>query len=267
MGKLRRQRIFLKDAGSNSTAANARSQLHNQAVVSQLNAIGQPLVHLAVQPNVVAHVREIDTTRLHQTHNVQGGINRHVRRMLLLSQRIHHKQLNALNQFESLLRNIFCVGDISNVAYSIAVYQQLAMPYGQWGDLNSTAVKGFVVNLKSVENGCSGIGIFAEAVRHLLIQIVEHIAACKNGEMRRAVVAIRAKVVDAANVVVVGVGDDESIEVMVRRPQHLRTEIRSAINQYGFTFGAHNCRSTKSLVVLVARAAYPAFAAYLRHTG
>ena len=75
------------------------------------------------------------------------------------------------------------------------------------------------------------------------------------------------KVVDAANVVVVGVGDDESIEVMVRRPQHLRTEIRSAINQYGFTFGAHNSRSTKSLIVLVARAAYPAFAAYLRHTG
>ena len=192
-----------------------RLQFHNQAVVSQLDAMWQLLVHLVVQSYLVTHVGEIGAARLHQAHYVQGSLNGHVRRVLLVAQGIHHKHLNTPHQFERGFRNILCIGYISQIAYAIAIDEQFAMPHRQRSDLHTAAVERLVVNLKGVEDGRSGIRIVAKAVRHLLVEVAEHIAARKDGEMRRAVVAIRAQVVHAANVVVVGVGDDEGIEVAI----------------------------------------------------
>ena len=133
-------------------------------------------------------------------------------------------------------------------------------------DLNAFDFEGYArLDYVDVESGDSEIGMFDKAIGHAGADVVGNILTAVYGE--RFAVAVRPQVVEAAYMVVVYVGDKQSIEMWRAGGNHLLTEVGSAVDKYVFVLNFNQGRGSQASVARVDRGAGLAFAPYLRDAG
>ena len=189
-----------------------------------------------------------------------------MREVGFVSQGVYDEGVDALYLLEGLGRHGLAVCDISETAYPEAYDGQLEVENGQRRDLDAVDRKGLVATeLVEVELRHTGVRMLAETVRHTVAEVFGHIGTAVNREI--AVFAIWTQVVDAADVVVVAVGQQRGIEMRRAERQYLLPVIGTAVDEEAAASDIDDGRSTKSFILRVGRATDVAVAPYLRDAG
>lgn len=121
------------------------------------------------------------------------------------------------------------------------------MTDGEWDDLNAAGRERRFSNLMNIETGSSRIAMGLKAIGHTYMDVTSYFTPTIDG---KTVVggAIWAKVVDASEMVVVGVGDQKRVESWRIEAQHLLPEVRAAVNQEGMTVSINKRGRTQAFV-------------------
>ena len=159
-----------------------------------------------------------------------------------------------------VVSDFFAVGDVSQWADAEAQDGHLAMHDGDGLHLDALNHEGVgVVDGCAVEQGYARIRVLGEAVRQPLAQAVDDILTGIDREM--VVEAIGTEVVDAADMVVVDVCQQEGIDMVVGGTEHLLAEVGAAVDEDAFAAIAHDGRGAQTIVARISRATYFAIAA------
>lgn len=236
-----------------------------EAVVGELNAGGQDAAYLGVQAHAVAHVGEQGAAGLDAADNGKRLRQRHVRHVLLDAQGVDHKQGHPAQALHLLGLDGLAVGDVGQRAYAVAVDAHLVVPHGYGLHVDALGHKWILAHFVQIECGHARIQVLLKAIWHAAAYVVEHVAARIHWELV-PVFAVCPQVVDAAHVVVVDVRDEQRVDVAVAGPQHLGSEIGSAVDEQFLTLVAHYGRCAQAVVARVCRTAHLAVAVDLRHS-
>ena len=213
-----------------------------------------------VEADAVAHVGEIGLAGGDAVDDVEGGIEVHVGVVWLVAEGVDNEQGDALQALYLVIADFFAVGDICQWANAESQDGHLAMHDGDGLDLDALNHEGVgVVDSSAVEQGYSGVWILGETIWQSLTKAIDYILTGIDGEM--AVETIGTQVVDAADVVVMDVCQQQGINMVVGGTEHLLTEVGPAIDEDAFATISDNGRGAQTIVTRVGRATYLAIAA------
>ena len=188
-----------------------------------------------------------------------------MRHVFLYAQSVYHQRVHAAQGLHRLRRHLLAVGDVGERAKTEADDGQTGVHHPQRHD--DVAVDLERVERRQlvyVEGGHTGIEMLGKAVRHAVAQVAGHVGLAPDRE--RHGVAVRAQVVDAADVVVVAVRNQQSVEVWRSLQQNLLPEVGAAVDEEPVAaWSRHQSRSPEPLVARVSRGAHLAPASYLRN--
>lgn len=216
-----------------------KSPLHSQAVVGEEDALWHTEGFLGMGGDVVTHVDDIVGLVANLTGKCDGLVYGLMGSVGAVAQSVDHKQANAGKQFQSAGGNGSHVGDIGHVANAVSKDGQLAVHHLQGGNLGMVHHDRFIgLKVVQLELGHAGILVFHQAIRQALAQMGCGIGIGIYGQGTG--VAERSKVVNAAHMVVMLVGDEKGIK---RSPeieaQHLLAEIGRTVNEDVGRCGLH----------------------------
>ena len=127
----------------------------------------------------------------------------------------------------------------------------------------ANAQRFMLVYLVQLDGGHAGIAVLSKAVR----QHLEHTLTCQRVgiDIDFAELAIRADVVHASHVVVVGMGDEDAVNLAEGLRHDLLSEVRPAVDEQACGLRLNECRTAQALVVRVRAGTCMTLAADGRH--
>ena len=231
-----------------------------------MDALGHTEGFLGMGGDVVAHVDDIGGLVANLAGKCYGLVYGLMGTVGAVTESVHHKQANAGEQFQSAGGNGSHVGDIGHVANAVSKDGQLAVHHLQ-GSYIGIVHQDCVIGLEIVqlELWHSGILVFHQTIRQTLAQMGCGIGIGIYGQGTG--VAERSKVVYAAHMVVMLVGDEKGIK---RTPeieaQHLFAEIGRTVNEDVGRCGLHQCRTAQAFVPRICAGTRWAVASQIGHT-
>lgn len=174
----------------------------------------------------------------------------------------------------------FAVGDVGDAVLSVGgVYS--VPEYGQCRVHDAHGEDVYVVYVEWLEwlddvyvvCGHSGVKVFGEAVWHACAQVVCDVLGAVYGEWsgvavsERGYVAVWSEVVDASDVVVVAVCNQQGVQRGRSGSQYLLAEVGTAVDEDVGARGFDECGCAESVVARVVRCAYGAVASDLGYSG
>ena len=243
-----------------------KSPHYSQAIVCQVDALGHTERFLGMGCDVVAHVDDVGGLVANLAGKCYGLVYGLMGTVGAVTESVHHKQAHTGEQFQGAGGNGSHVSDIGHVANAVSKDGQLAVHHLQGGNLGMVHHDRFIgLKVVQLELGHAGILVFHQAIRQALAQMGCGIGIGIYGQGTG--VAERSKVVYAAHMVVMLVGDEKGIK---RSPeieaQHLFAEIGRTVNEDVSRCGLHQCRTTQALVPRVCAGARRAVASQIGHT-
>ena len=192
-------------------------------------AVGETGDDFAVEAHVVVDVCQIGLTRLDFVDNFQCFIDSEVCKMVFVTQCVDYQCVDAFEFEQFIIVDAFSVGDVGEVADAIAQDWQTTMVDYDWSDFHAVNLE-VVVGVDDVESigRHSGVEAFSEAVFKALTEFVGYVLFCVDRHF--ASLAVWAEVFDAADVVVVNVGEQNGVDVGDVVAQCLLTEIGRRID-------------------------------------
>ena len=210
--------------------------------------------------DVVAGVDEPCLTGPYPTGEGYGLVEGLVGVMGLLAQSVDDEGVTALNIGNLTLVNGFHVGDIDQRTDAVAKYGQVVVHDLEGNDVEVANAENLVlVNLVKLDGGHAWIAVLGKAVR----QHLEHaLAGYGVGiDIDFAKLAIGTDIVHAAHVVIVGVGDENAVNLAKRLRHDLLTEVGATVDEQSRLVCLNECRAAQALVVRVGAATGIALAA------
>ena len=243
------------------------SPLHCQTIVGEVDALGHTEGFLGMGGDVVAHVDDVGGLVANLTGKLYGLPNGLMGSVGTVAQSVDHKQPDTGKQFQGAGRNGGHVSNIGHVANAVSKDGQLAVHHLQGGYLGIVHHDGFIgLKIVQLKLWHAGILVFHQTIRQTLAQMGSGIGVGIDGQGTG--VAERSKVVYAAHMVVMLVGDEKGIK---RSPeieaQHLLAEIGRAVYEYVGRSGLHQCRTAQALVPRIRAGTRRAVASQIRHSG
>ena len=237
-----------------------KSDFYYLAIVGHLDISGQGGVDLCMTANVVAGVDEPRLTCPYPTGKGNGLVERLMRVMGLLTQGVDHQYLGTLNIRNLTLVDGLHIGDISQRTNAVTQYGQVVMHHLEGKDGKVANAESLVLmDLVELDGGNARIAVLGKAVwQHL-----EHaLAGYGVGiDIDFAKLTIGTDVVHAAHVVVVGVGDEDAVNLAEGLRHDLLTEVWATVDEQSRLLRLDECRTAQALVVRVGAAAGIALAA------
>ena len=245
---------------------NRKLPLHHQTIVCQVDTMRHTEGFLGMGSDVVTHVDDVGGLVANLTGKCYGLVYGLMGSMGTVAQSVDHKQANAGEQFQGAGGNGSHVGYIGHVANAVSKDGQLAVHHLQGGNLGMVHHDRFIgLKVVQLELGHAGILVFHQAIRQALAQMGCGIGIGIYGQGTG--VAERSKVVYAAHMVVMLVGDEKGIK---RSPeieaQHLFAEIGRTVKENVGRCGLHQCRTAQAFVPRVCAGARRAVASQIGHT-
>ena len=237
-----------------------------EAVVGELNAFGESERGFNGGADAVAHVGYVGDSGFHFGNDVEGLLERQVGVVFLESQGVDDQGVDSADEFQGGVGDCFCVGDVGEVAHFEANDGEAMVHDGQGHYVEVGNVEGFGGYFGYVECGHAGVGGFGEAVGHAVAQVAGNVGSAVDGESV-AHCAVGPEVVNAANVVVVAVCNEQCFEHRGALGEHLLAEVGAAVNEDVFVFIGYHRRATQAFVVVVAAAAGRTVTHDLRYSG
>lgn len=124
------------------------------------------------------------------------------------------------------------------------------MHNGERNDFKVGYGEGFCGYFGDVECWDTGVRSFGKAIRDTVTEVAGYVRSAINGEAV-AHSAIRPEVVDATDMVVVAVSDQECFEHRGALLEHLLPEIGSAVDEDVFTFVVDHCGCSQPFVMFI----------------
>ena len=188
-----------------------KSDLKHEAVVSEVEAFGEARFLDGVQAEVVTHVDEICRHGAEAAAEGDGlfyGLVRLVRRVAQCSD---DEQADAIEQRQRRVEKPCHVGEVGHIADAIPEDGQLAVHDAQGCDRERTELQAVtLLYLMQFQFRHARIAVPYQAVGETLPQVFAGIVV--SIERKVAVESERPEIIDAANVVVVLVGDEDGIQ-------------------------------------------------------
>ena len=180
------------------------------------------------------------------------------------TQGVDYQHIRTLDIGQFLVADGLHVGDIGQVTKAVAEDGQIVVHYLDGHDVDVANAQGFVlVYLVQLDGWHAGIAVLGKAVwQHL-----EHaLTGQRVGiDIDFAELAVRSYVVHAPHVVVVGMGDEDAVNLTEGLRHDLLAEVGPAVDEQACGIGLDECRTAQTLVVRVSTAARMATAADGRH--
>ena len=182
-----------------------------------------------------------------------GLVERLMRMVGLLAQGIDNQGITTLNVGQFLRGNGLHISNVSQRADAIAEDGQVVVHHLEGNNLEVANAEGFVrMNLVELDGRNTRIAMLGKAVwQHL-----KH-ALTSNGvsiDIDFAKLTIGTDIVHAAHVVVVGVGDEDAINLAEGLRHDLLTEVRTTVDEQARLGSLDECRTAQALVVRVSAA-------------
>ena len=232
----------------------------NELIVGEVDVWRECWVGGGVEADAVAHVGKVGLAGCDAADDVEGGVKMHVGVMRRVAQGIDDEHGDAVQTLNLVVCDFFAIGDVSQWADAESQDGHLAMHDGDGLHLDALNHEGVgVVDSSAVEQRYSGVWILSKTVWQSLTKAIDYILTGIDGEM--AVETIGTQVVDAADVVVVDVRQQERIDMVVGGTEHLLAKVGTAIDEDAFATISDNGRGAQTIVTRVGRATYLAIAA------
>ena len=183
----------------------------DEAVVGEFYSFGQAQRCFNGGSDAVAHVGYVGNSGLDFGYDVEGLLQRKVGVVFFEAEGVDDQGVDAADEFEGGVGYGLGVGYVGEVAHFEADYGEAVVHYGEGHNVEVGNIEGLGGDFGYVEGGHTGVGGFGEAVGHAVAQVAGHVGAAVNGEAV-AHGAVGAEVVNAANVVVVAVGNEQGFE-------------------------------------------------------
>ena len=217
-------------------------------VVGELDVGGEVAVDLFVEADVVTHVNEKGARGTDAAGEGDGIIHQLVGVMgFVETEGIDHEKFGTLEIGIFGLLDGFHVCDIGQFSDAIAEDGQFAVHHLDGEDVQVTDLQGFVgVDLMESDGGNARVSVFCEAVG----QHLQH-ALAGDGigiDIDLTKLTVGADIVHASHMVVMTVGDEDTIDLPEGLWQDLLTEVRSTVDEQTGLFGLHQHRAAGPLV-------------------
>ena len=238
---------------------------YHLTIVGHLDSGGQRGVDLGMTADVVAGMDEPRLAGPYPTGKGYGLVERLVGVMGLLAQGVDNEGVAAFDIGNLTLVDGFHIGDVGQRTDAVAQDRQVMVHDLEGNDVEVANAEGLVlVNLVELDGGNTWIAVLGKAVR----QHLEHASAGYGVgiDIDFTKLAIGTDIVHAAHVVVVGVGDEDAVNLAEGLRHDLLTEVGATVDEQARLFRLDECRAAQALVVRVGAAAGIALAADGGHT-
>lgn len=215
--------------------------------------------------HLVGDVREVGHARIYAADYFYAFLKAKVRHVRLVAQGIDYEGVDAFEQGVILFGERFTVSDVSEWTDAEAEDGELVVHDWQRRDFDAVDAEWLAFcNVVQGECGHAGIRFFGEAVGKPVDDGFGGVFAAV--DRKRAVLAVRAHVVDAAHVVVVAVCDEHGVEVRGFGAYQLRAYVWAAVDEQVFAANGEYSAGAQAVVAWVGRCARWASASNLRNT-
>ena len=236
------------------------SDFYHLTIVGHLDVGGQGGIDLCMAANVVAGVDEPGLAGPYPTRKGNSLVEGLMGVMRLLAQGVDHQGVAALEIGNLLFGNGFHVGDISQRTNAVTQNGQVVVHDLEGNDVEVANAESLVlVNLVELDGRDARIAVLGKAVwQHL-----EH-ASAGDGvriDIDFTKLTVGPDVVHAAHVVVVGVGDEDAVNLAEGLRHDLLTKVGTTVDEQSRLLRLDECRAAQTLVVRVGAATGIALAA------
>src|SRR3954447_785984 len=249
-------------------ATTSIPSLDHQPVVRRQHALWQPARPVGVV-DLVVHVGEIAPRRPDAVDPAQGHLEVGVARVRAVAERVDDPDVEALEAVQRLVREAVGVGRVGEAADAEAPALAAAVLLAEGDDLDvadpERALDRGGVDLGAPEAGLAGTAL--EGVGEARGNALEDRRVREGRDRRHDDVVDLAQVVDAVDVVGVGVGVEERVDGADAGVQALLPQVGAGVDQDAPALRLDQDRAAAALVARVGRAADGAGAADLRHAG
>ena len=238
---------------SSFLVVNTLLYLYHLTIVSHLDIGGQRGVDFCVATDVVAGMDEPRLARPYPLGKGYGLSERLMGMVGLLAQGIDHEGVAAFDIGQLLRGNGLHIGDVCQRADAIAEDGQVVVHHLEGDNVKVANAEGLVrMNLVELDGGNTRIAVLSKAVG----QHLEH-ALTGYGvgiDIDFAKLTIGTDIVHAAHVVVVGVGDEDAVNLAEGLRHDLLTEVGATVDEQARLGSLNECRTALALVVRVGTA-------------
>lgn len=219
-----------------------------------------------MQAYIVANMGQKRAMRPHSTGKSYSIVDKLMGMMRLVeAQCIDHQRFHSIEQGLILGIDGLHIGNIGKAPKAIAQNGKLPVHHLKRNDAD-------IANLK----GVAGFDFVQSDSRHARIAMLgkavgKHLQHRLAGQaigiyIDFAELAVRANIVHATHVVVVGVGNENAVDAAERLRKNLLTKVGAAVNEQSRLLSFHQYGAAQAFVLRVAALADTALAAYHRHT-
>lgn len=198
-----------------------------------MHAIWKFAFRWLMQPELVTDMGKVGCLRLRRSCNFYRFGKGVVRDMLLVSQGVEHKHFAALYLFEFFSIDVVGICDIGKVANPESEYLHFVV-----GDFNRKKLKVAdaegVIFCDRMQPDLRNAWIVSVLKNVCILTTQGHLGLFGGIHIHRLLLKeiISPHVIEPSNMVLMAMGEDNSIELMHPAPQHLITKIRTRIDHY-----------------------------------
>ena len=181
---------------------------------------------------VVTHVNQVGPAGIDCFYNVKSLRQIHVGMMFFYAQGIDNERVDTLERRDSLVGESLGIGDVAETVIENVTYNEQLAVHDRYRKNFSRANVEFFHWLDIVYVKCrhAGIGILDKTIRHTVAQVFGHVGLAVYWKL--AMIAVWSQVIDTAKMVIVGMGDERSLDLPETViGEHLVIEIGATVNQ------------------------------------
>lgn len=247
-------------------ARQPTSGFHNESVISEMMPRGKGRLDIGMFAQLMADMRIPGPGNTDPANFFYCLSQREMGDMFFMAEGIEHDLLAAPDLFPFTFIDAVGIRDIGKVPKPKAQHRHFHMP--DLNRLNGDVSDGkrVFVDIIELQVGDTGIFHIRKSIREFSYdRLLCHFIGIEiHSPMLKKI--IRPDIIQSGEMVFMGMGKDDSIEMTHIRAQHLVAKIRRGIHYDGSSSGLNKYAGTKSFVFFVGRCTHFAGAGYHRHT-